>query len=116
MGRSCRGRRFGMKIFRKGAKADHGVRSVELKRPTVRWNPTHDTFDVNFSGPANDFATNSRHNYTLRWEPPELASILNQLADQALSMDADEFKGTFAGSLPAILRLQLLASGVRLAA
>ena len=105
-----------MKILRKGASADHGMRSVELHKPSLKWNPTQDAFDVRFADPAYDFATNSRHTYTVRFNPPELASILSQLGEQALSMDADEFRETFCGSLPAILRLQLLASGVKLAA
>jgi hypothetical protein len=71
---------------------------------------------VSFSGAARDFATDARHNYNLRLEPPEVASILNQLAEQALSVDPDEFRAVFGTSLPAILRLQLLASGVKLAA
>jgi hypothetical protein len=105
-----------MKIMRKGAKADHGVRSIDLAKPAMRWNPTQDTFDLKFAGPTYDFATTSRHNYTMRIQPSEMASIISQLAEQAMSMDADEFTLTFRETLPSLLRLQMMASGVKLAA
>jgi hypothetical protein len=105
-----------MKILRRGASADHGYRSIELKRPSCRWNPTADAFDVSFAEATRDFATQGRHIYYLRIEPSEMAQILKQFAEQALSMETDEFVAVFGDSVPAFLRLQLLASGIRLAA
>ena len=105
-----------MQIRRIGASANHGFRSVELNEPTMRWNPTKDSFDLKFSGPAYDFATTSRHNYTLRIEPTEMASVLAQLADQAMSMDADDFAKIFGRALPSLLRLQMMACGIKVAA
>lgn len=104
-----------MKILRRGATANHGYRSVDLKNPWVRWNPTADAFDVGFKDAASDFATQARHIYHLRIDPAEMAKILTQIADQAMSMETDEFIGAFGGSAPAFLRLHLLSSGIRLA-
>jgi len=105
-----------MKIVRKGAKADHGVKTVELKPAKMRWNATFDTFDVLFSAAARDFNTSGRHIYKLRYLPSELAAQISMLADAAEGMDAEEFAETFSKVSPALFKLQAMASGLRLAA
>lgn len=105
-----------MKILRRGASANHGYRAVDLKQKSLRWNSSAGAFDVSFDGAARDFATHARHIYLLRIEPNEMAQMLNQFAEQALSMETDDFIAVFGNSIPALLRLQLLASGIRLAA
>jgi hypothetical protein len=105
-----------MKIMRKGARADHGMKSVELKVSGLRWNPTTETFDVTFAGAATDFSTDARHNYYLRYSPAELATQLSMLAEAGASMDPEEFGAVFAKVMPALFRLQAMASGVKLAA
>jgi hypothetical protein len=105
-----------MKILRKGARADHGVKSVDLRISKIRWNPTAETFDVNFVNAAKDFATDARHNYHLRFSPEEQATLLGMLTEAGAAMGAEEFASVFAKSLPAIFRLQVMASGVKLAA
>lgn len=105
-----------MKIRRRGATANHGYRSVDLDQPSLRWNPTHEAFDISFSGGARDFATPAHHIYKIRIDPSEMAEVLKQFSDQAMSMDTDEFIAVFGHSAPALLRLHLLASGIRLAA
>lgn len=103
-----------MKILRRGAKADHGFRKVELKNPKLKWNPTIGAFDLSFAGPATDFATDGRHNYTVRQSPQELASQMIQLAKEGSAMDAEEFASIFGPTLSALTKLQIMASGIRL--
>jgi hypothetical protein len=78
-----------MKILRKGARADHGVKKVELKTSKLKWNATEEAFDLTFAGSAPDFSTDGRHIYKVRYTPAELASQLSMLADAATSMDAE---------------------------
>ncbi len=105
-----------MKIIRKGARANHGMRSVELKGSKLRWNPTVNTFDLTFANAATDFSTDARHTYNLRYSPSELAAQIAMLAEAGAAMDAEEFATVFAKALPALLRLQVMASGIKLAA
>jgi hypothetical protein len=103
-----------MKILRKGASADHGMRSVELKPSKLKWNGSMEAFDLTFAAPARDFATPSRHSYRVRQTPAEMAAQLSMLAEAAEAMDLEDFSATFAKVLPALFRLQAMASGVKL--
>jgi hypothetical protein len=105
-----------MKILRIGARANHGQKKVELKLSKLRWNPTVQAFDLTFANAAADFATDARHNYSVRYSAKELASQLTMLAEAGAAMDAEEFAETFAPTLPAVFRIQAMASGVKLAA
>lgn len=105
-----------MKIRRKGARADHGMKFVELKLAQMRWNPTTETLDVSFGGAASDFSTPARHHYFLRFDPEEQAKWLDMLAEAGASMDAEEFAQTFGKSLASLFRLQAMASGWKIAA
>lgn len=105
-----------MKIRRSGAKANHGVTSVNLKLDKMRWNPTTETMDVSFSGAATDFSTPARHHYYLRFDSDEQAKWLDMLAEASASMDPEEFAQTFAKSLPSLFKLQARASGLKIAA
>ena len=104
-----------MKILRKGARANHGLKKVELKPSKLRWNPTMAAFDLAFVGAATDFSTEARHFYTLRSTPAEQAAQLDMLAEAGAAMDAEEFAEVFAKVLPALHRLQIMASGIKLA-
>ncbi len=105
-----------MKIIRKGARADHGAKTVELKVSKVRWNSTTDTFDVIFATAATDFSTEARHVYKLRYPPSELAAQLSMIADAAESMDPDDLVAVFGKALAALFRLQAMGSGLKVAA
>lgn len=105
-----------MKILRRGARADHGTKSVDLKLSKMRYNPTVDALDVTFANAASDFATDARHNYTLRLTPKEQANLLSMLAEAGAAMDAEQFSEVFAPALPSLFKLQAMASGLRLAA
>jgi len=105
-----------MKILRKGARADHGMKSVELKPAKVEWNRTSDTFDLTFSHAATDFNTEARHKYKIRSSAMEQAAQLTMLAAAATLMDRDEFITAFAPALPALFKLQAMAIGVKVAA
>src|SRR5690348_8977336 len=101
-----------MKIRRKGARADHGIKSVDLRLANMRWNPTAETLDVSFASAATDFSTSARHHYFLRFDPEEQAKWLDLLAEASASMDAEEFAAKFAKSLPSLFKLQARASGL----
>jgi hypothetical protein len=105
-----------MKILRRGARADHGTRSVELKVAGVKWNPTAEAFDVTFSGAVSDFSTNARHHYWLRFSPDELVTLVRQLPEAGSSMQAEDFAEVFQKASPSLFKLQAMASGVRIAA
>lgn len=105
-----------MRILRKGARADHGTKSVELKGAKLQWNPTVGAFDQTFAKAARDFSTDGRHQYKLRLTPDEQADQLVMLADTASSMDPEDFQEAFRKALGALFRLQAMASGMKLAA
>lgn len=105
-----------MKIFRKGANADHGTRSVELKVSKMVWNQAAEAFDITFAGAATDFATPSRHIYRLRFTPKELAAQLAMLVEAGSAMESEDFTATFQKALPSLFKLQAMASGLKIAA
>jgi hypothetical protein len=105
-----------MKIMRKGARADHGMKSVQLKIAKMRWNPTVETLDVSFTSAASDFNTPARHNYFLRFDPEEQAAWLDMLVEAGASMDAEQFASVFGKSFPSLFKLQAMASGLKIAA
>jgi hypothetical protein len=105
-----------MKIMRRGASANHGTKSVELKIAGMKWNPTVETFDVQFANAATDFSTGARHDYWLRFSPAELASVIERLVAAGAAMEADDFTETFQKALPSLFKLQAMASGLKIAA
>jgi hypothetical protein len=105
-----------MKIRRKGARADHGMKYVELKLASMKWNPTAEALDVSFAGAASDFSTPARHFYYLRFDPAEQAKWLDMLVEAGTSMDAEEFAAEFKKALPSLFKLQAMASGLKIAA
>lgn len=105
-----------MKIRRSGARANHGVTSVDLKLAKMRWNPTTETLDVSFGGAATDFSTPARHHYFLRFDPEEQAQWLDLLAEASTSMDPEEFAEIFSKTLPSLIKLQVRAAGMKIAA
>jgi hypothetical protein len=105
-----------MKILRRGARADHGTKSVELKVAGLKWNPTAEAFDVTFAGAVTDFSTYARHQYWLRFSPEELVTLLRLLPDAGSSMQAEDFAEVFQKASPSFFKLQAMASGFRIAA
>jgi len=105
-----------MKILRRGASADHGTKSVELKIAKMQWAPAAEAFDITFTTAATDFSTGARHNYRLRFSPKELSTILQMLAEAGTAMDGDDFAATFQKAFPSLFKLQAMASGLRIAA
>ena len=99
-----------MRIVRRGASADHGLKAVELKKLKYKWNPTSETFDVSSGVPATDFSTSGRHNYTLRLTLSELAQLVIGLGADCKAIDAQEFADTFASAVPSLIRLATRAS------
>jgi hypothetical protein len=105
-----------MKILRRGARADHGTRSIELKVAGLKWNPTAEAFDITFNGAGTDFNTYAKHHYWLRFSPEELVMLLRQLPDAGSAMQAEDFAEVFQKASPSLFKLQAMASGFRLAA
>jgi hypothetical protein len=105
-----------MKIMRKGARADHGMKSVDLKIAKMRWNPTSETLDISFSSAASDFSTPARHNYFLRFKAEEQAAWLDMLVEAGAAMDSEQFAEVFRSAFPSLFKLQAMDSGLKIAA
>ena len=101
-----------MKILRRGARADHGPKSIEIKRMKHRWNPTSETFDSTSVGASIDFSTPARHNYTLKRTLEEISAEIQSLGDDCKNIDADEFAAIFGPALPALVRIAARASQI----
>lgn len=101
-----------MRISRRGASADHGWRSVELKKLKFRWNPTNEAFEILSGAPASDFATHARHNYTLKLSLGELAQMVRALGAECRGIESEEFVEKFAPAVPALVRVMARASEV----
>jgi hypothetical protein len=102
-----------MKILRKGARADHGVKTVELKGPKFKWNSTCDAFELTFPTSARDFTGDARHNYRIRLDSGEMAAILKMMGEEASALDAEEFASSFAKTIPSLERMRLMACGIK---
>lgn len=105
-----------MKIIRKGARANHGLKSVALKLADVRWNSTAEGFDVTFAGSAEDFTTEARHVYRLRFTAAEMATLIGKMGGAAESMGAEEFGEVFGKHSADLYRLHAMACRLKLAA
>jgi hypothetical protein len=105
-----------MKILRRGARADHGTKAIDLKVSGLKWSSTAEAFDVTFVGAVRDFSTNARHQYWLRFSPQELAMLIQGLPEAGASMEGDDFAEVFQKASPSLFRLQAMASGMKVAA
>jgi hypothetical protein len=101
-----------MRITRRGAGADHGLKYVELKKLKFKWNPNSETFDISAGAPASDFSTSARHNYTLKLGLSEVGQLISALGAECRSIDSDDFVEHFAASVPALVRMTARASEV----
>ena len=99
-----------MRITRRGARADHGLSYVEINKLKYRWNPKTKTFDAAAAGPATDFSTPARHNYTIKQSLSEAAAYIKALGDDCANIDAVEFAEEFGPVLPAMIRIISRAS------
>ncbi len=101
-----------MKIQRRGASANHGVKAVELRKMKYKWNASSDTFDASSGAPAFDFSTTAKHNYNIRLTLNELSDVIDALGRDCVSIDKDEFAEAFSKSVPALVRIMARASGI----
>lgn len=100
-----------MKIARRGAFADHGESSIELKAPSFVWRKLDSNMTIKHSG-VKDFSTKSRHSYTISLSLPEMADLIQSLSDAALA-DPALFEEHLEPSLKAITRLQAVVAGLK---
>jgi hypothetical protein len=105
-----------MKILRKGARANHGLKAVNLKPSKMQWSATAEAFDITFASSATDFNTDARHVYRMRYAPGELAAMLSMLSEAAESMGAEDFASVFGKVASDIYRLHAMACGLKVAA
>jgi hypothetical protein len=101
-----------MKISRRGASANHGVRSVELKKLKYEWNEATETFDIVSGTSSTDFNTLAHHKYKLKLTLPEVASFVKALGMQCKKIDADEFVEAFGETTSEVFRIMARASAV----
>jgi hypothetical protein len=102
-----------MKILRKGARANHGVKSVELKNPKLKWNSTYDTFELTFPNSASDFTSDARHNYRIRIDAGEMSAILVMIGQESSSLDSEDFVSSFSKAIPSLEKMRLMACGLK---
>ncbi|MFN7836327.1 MAG: hypothetical protein ACK5NY_11170 [Burkholderiaceae bacterium] len=99
-----------MKISRRGTSADFGESNIELNSPTFTWDSTDSCITVRQSS-IRDFLTDSRHNYTLRLSLPEIQSLLQAVADAAISAP-HKFEKELEQSIKPLLRIQAAVAGL----
>lgn len=80
-----------MKIMRKGAAADHGVKFVELENPTVTFDADDAEFLLKIDSPVRDFSlTGSRHIYRVEVKLPEFVAMAKALSKKFKDIDFDD--------------------------
>ena len=79
-----------MKISRKGAQADHGMRSVEIPSFKISVDADDGEFVLKCDQPIHDFsATGSKHTYRIRVPLAEYAEMTKTLAENIKLLDDD---------------------------
>lgn len=94
-----------MNVKRRGSRADHGLRQIDLTEPRFRWNQTSGLMEAVIDNPARDFATFARHNYIVEFSLNELADMVRALGDDCKQIDSDQFTAVFAKVLPSLIRV-----------
>ena len=99
-----------MKINRRGARADHGLSSIEFRAPVVSWVKSDSTLTIKQSD-VKDFSTTARHSYSVKASMAEVNEFLKALATAA-SEDPSTFEKGLEPSLKALIKLQHIVSGL----
>lgn len=76
-----------MKISRKGAAADHGIRSTSASIASAKWRDGSEVLRVKSDKPMTDFTGSSRHYYYVDLEIEEVGEIFSALAENARDLD-----------------------------
>jgi hypothetical protein len=100
-----------MKISRRGASADHGESSVELKTPSFVWQKFDSSLAIKRAN-VKDFSSKSRHDYKITFGFSELVNLINTLSEAAIAEPMAMERG-LEPSLKALIRLQTVVAGLK---
>ena len=100
-----------MKISRKGAAADHGVKSVTLNKGKTSFDATDGQFLIKYDTPVNDFSyTGSRHRYRVYQELSDYLEMTRSIAQSIKEIDDPQLIGALQSQIPDFLRLATVLS------
>jgi len=102
-----------MKISRTGASANHGTRSIELKRIKFRLNARTQSLEVSSPSATSDFSTDARHKYNVSMDFQEIAQMLQVLGDDSGGTFSGDFADAMAESVPSMVRLLMTSCEVK---
>ena len=94
-----------MFVSRHGAFANHGLRSIELKDLTMKWDGAQREVKLTCPDAVYDFATDATHRYHVRFSLEELAQLVQTIGDECKNMSPEEFENAFAPIVPSIVRM-----------
>lgn len=99
-----------MKISRRGARANHGVSSIELGPIELFWEEDNKKFVSSRSVAAKDFSSASIHKYSIEIGEDEVLSIIDVIAKAAMRAPS-EFGPRLEQKIKSLGQLQLIALG-----
>jgi len=99
-----------MKISRRGSSADHGSRSINLGKPTIKWNKKLEVVQIRQSR-VGDFATDSAHDYTIDIALSEIRRIIEVIGDEPVNENPDTISEELSPCLRELIRLQKACVG-----
>jgi hypothetical protein len=99
-----------MQINRSGSGADHGLRSIELEPPRLRWDAERHCLAFGCIRVA-DFYGTSFHDYEVSVPLAEFRAMLDTLGEGTAAEGAEAIASTLAPSLRSLLRLAALCIG-----
>ncbi|MEL7683185.1 hypothetical protein AAG594_02520 [Citromicrobium bathyomarinum] len=95
-----------MKIMRKGAAADHGVKSVSLDNTQASFDPDEGAFLFKQDNPVNDFSsTGSRHVYRVRLDINEYIQMTEVLRKNLKKIEDEEIINSLSESVNDFYRI-----------
>jgi len=99
-----------MKIKRIGSSSNRGYSSVELDKPTIRWDKIEKTIDV-YQGSRKNFSGTSRHDYTVKISLSELSDLIAVIGGDSLVDISDEVALHLSPKLRELIRIQKACIG-----
>jgi len=106
-----------MIVNRKGTKANHGIKSIELNDPRISWDQGRKSVIVSVSQiqgfpTKNGKKKKAAHDYKLELNLTDLALIIKTVGDETSSQSTDAIAEAFQPILREIIRLQHICAGV----
>ena len=99
-----------MEISRIGAAANHGSRSVRINELQFAWQIGSATMQAKSAKSVGDFATESRHRYTIRMSLEEVGLLLESLAKDCAEIEDEVLRTVLRPRVADLLKIATRAS------